>query len=481
MAALATVLSRIGGIDKYDRPASVFSFALESLLEVSPTCVQDAFGEVPLHHAIDRQILKGDIAESGDQRASQLVQKVLSLISDVFRESSQRRDGFTAVRSTQLSPRRATLEDTELALGSAIPSRVFDVLAVGEGEKTVQSGVDTNFFCRCRQRLRPDFAREGRVPFPGLAADAQRLNLALQFPVPAHSYPTNAGQAQTSAINREPVPFLLESERAKAVSSLKAGIPRCLSRPDTAKECLKRLVEIGDNDLKNVTVNADGEGIVGLVNLDAAKLFHLADRSAFCLVCRFSLAQAIIIETAACLKSRFQPFTLGMCWVQAVTKSFEHSDSLLCLDVPLNGLGRHIAGSTGEIAPGPHGRQPEQLFVLLAKVERGYTFAFLDDICGAVAGPDTNEQVYVVRLDGQLKDGPTLLAAFLREPMPAVFSDVSGEDRFSPLRTPNEVINDQMDPVFIALIFHVGSIRTDDKEINKRKERLKPKSPNRSH
>ena len=119
--------------------------------------------------------------------------------------------------------------------------------------------------------------------------------------------------------------------------------------------------------------------------------------------------------------------------------------------------------------------------MLLAKVERGYTFAFLDDICGAVAGPDTNEQVYVVRLDGQLKDCPALLAAFLREPMPAVFSDVSGEDRFSPLRTPNEVINDPMDPVFIALIFHVGSIRTDDKEINKRKERLKPKSPNRSH
>src|SRR6516164_63256 len=101
MAARATVLSRIGGIDKYDRPASVFSFALESLLEVSPTCVQDALGEVPLHHAIDRQILKGDRAECGDQRASQLVQKVLSLIRDVFGESSQCRDGFTAVRSTQ--------------------------------------------------------------------------------------------------------------------------------------------------------------------------------------------------------------------------------------------------------------------------------------------------------------------------------------------------------------------------------------------
>ena len=133
MAALATVLSRIGGIDKDDRPASVCSFALESLLEVSPTCVQDAFGQVPLHHAIDRQSLKGDRAESGDQRASQLVQKVLSLISHVFRESSQCRDGFTAVRSSQLSPRHATLQDTELALGRAIPSRVFDVLAVGEG------------------------------------------------------------------------------------------------------------------------------------------------------------------------------------------------------------------------------------------------------------------------------------------------------------------------------------------------------------
>jgi hypothetical protein len=119
--------------------------------------------------------------------------------------------------------------------------------------------------------------------------------------------------------------------------------------------------------------------------------------------------------------------------------------------------------------------------VLLAKIERGYTFAFLDYICGAVAGPDTNEQVYVVRLDGQLKDCPTLLAAFLRDPMPAVFSDVSREDRFPPLRTPNEVINDQMDPVFIALIIHVESICTDDKEINKRKERLKPKSPNHSH
>ena len=99
MTALATILSGVGGIDKYNRPASIFSFALEALLEETPSGIQDALGKIAVNHTADRQILDGDELVASDQRANQLVQKVFTLIGNVCAELRKPTYSLAAVAS----------------------------------------------------------------------------------------------------------------------------------------------------------------------------------------------------------------------------------------------------------------------------------------------------------------------------------------------------------------------------------------------
>jgi hypothetical protein len=46
----------------------------------------------------------------------------------------------------------------------------------------------------------------------------------------------------------------------------------------------------------------------------------------------------------------------------------------------------------------------------------------------------------------------------------AILRHIPHEDRLSPLGTPNEVVDDEVDSVFVASVFHVGSIPTADME-----------------
>ena len=59
---------------------------------------------------------------------------------------------------------------------------------------------------------------------------------------------------------------------------------------------------------------------------------------------------------------------------------------------------------------------------------------------------------------------PPLLLALGLDQRAAVLRHVAGEDGLPPLGAPDEVVDDQVDPVFVALIFHVDSILSLDME-----------------
>ena len=65
----------------------------------------------------------------------------------------------------------------------------------------------------------------------------------------------------------------------------------------------------------------------------------------------------------------------------------------------------------------------------------------------------------MIRLDRQLFDVPPKLDALRLDQCPAVGCDLAREDRLSPLRTPDEVVDDEVDPMFVSLILHVDSIQ----------------------
>jgi hypothetical protein len=71
-----------------------------------------------------------------------------------------------------------------------------------------------------------------------------------------------------------------------------------------------------------------------------------------------------------------------------------------------------------------------------------------------VAGPDRQEQVNVVGVDGQFQDLPSLLVALGLDERAAVTGYVAGENRLAPFGTPDEMIDDKMYSMFVALVLH---------------------------
>ena len=65
-----------------------------------------------------------------------------------------------------------------------------------------------------------------------------------------------------------------------------------------------------------------GPWICGFAFFYLPHLVVLANRFAAFLICRFSFAQTIVIETAACFQSRTKQSGLGTTGVEAIEKGF---------------------------------------------------------------------------------------------------------------------------------------------------------------
>jgi len=110
------------------------------------------------------------------------------------------------------------------------------------------------------------------------------------------------------------------------------------------------------------------------------------------------------------------------------------------------------------------------------------SFALLHHLCGRVGRPDTHEEMDMIGLNRQLHNRPTLLGTLLLDEGLTVLSDSATEHGFPSLGTPDQVVDDKVDTVFIPLIIHVDIVVYNDTLINNKvlQEGLKPreKAPN---
>ena len=154
----------------------------------------------------------------------------------------------------------------------------------------------------------------------------------------------------------------------------------------------------------------------------------------------------------------------------------------LSSDVALNDRLRDVARSRGKIAACPEGRQTTQNGVLLAEMVCRESFARLDHSGGRVRRPDTHKEMDMIGLYCQFQYLPTLLSTLLLDEGLAVLSDTAPKHGFPALGTPDQVVDDKVDAVFISLIIHVDIVVYNNILINKRRSfegRLKPeKAPN---
>jgi|SRR5712691_3663101 len=131
---------------------------------------------------------------------------------------------------------------------------------------------------------------------------------------------------------------------------------------------------------------------------------------------------------------------------------------LLSSKVALDNLLRDVPSRRGEVTPCPEGREATQHRILLAEMMRRESFALLNHLCCRVGRPDAHEEMDVIWLNRQFENCPSLLGTLLFDEGLAVLGDSATQYRFAALRTPDQVVDDKVDAVFISLVFHVDIV-----------------------
>src|SRR5689334_19368712 len=78
--------------------------------------------------------------------------------------------------------------------------------------------------------------------------------------------------------------------------------------------------------------------------------------------------------------------------------------------------------------------------------------ARLDHLRRVVAGPNAHEQVEVVRLDRQRENLPPTLRTLALDQLPAACGYWPHQHRLAATRTPEEVVDDEMDAMLVAFV-----------------------------
>ena len=85
--------------------------------------------------------------------------------------------------------------------------------------------------------------------------------------MPANTYTAHTTDLQSPPVDLEAVSHLFEAKGIELLGSLVARIAGLLPRLDTAEEVLEGFVDIGDDDLEDVTVDAFASGRTSLSSL----------------------------------------------------------------------------------------------------------------------------------------------------------------------------------------------------------------------
>ena len=92
--------------------------------------------------------------------------------------------------------------------------------------------------------------------------------------------------------------------------------------------------------------------------------------------------------------------------------------------------------------------------------------ALLHHVSGAVAGPDPHEQVDMVRLNRQRQDRPATLSTLALDEFLRACRHWPHQHRLAALGAPEEVVDTQVNPMFVSLLCHVEIRAYDNSKIN---------------
>jgi hypothetical protein len=121
----------------------------------------------------------------------------------------------------------------------------------------------------------------------------------------------------------------------------------------------------------------------------------------------------------------------------------------LSSNVVLNDLLRHVPSRRAKVAACPERRETTQDRVLLAKMVCCEPLALFDHIGGRICRPYAHKEMNMIGLNRHFQELPTLLSTLLLDKGLAVFGDTAPKHGFAALGTPDQVVDDKVNAVFI--------------------------------
>lgn len=229
-----------------------------------------------------------------------LVQDILALSGHVQMMTCDQTSCLAPVAAPLLPATHPALLTAKFLLASLVPLRIWHFLAIGSGDERCHAYIDAYVSASRWQRGRIDIAGEHGIPAVCLPNNSHSLGSTGERPMPAHGNPADPIQPEPPSIDLEAVAVLLETEGRETVFALEPRVPRFLARLYTPEEGLKCAVQIGDDHLKNMTMDIPCIWVSRFHFLDFAELLDLGDQPLLVSPRIPALCQEVVVELPAC-------------------------------------------------------------------------------------------------------------------------------------------------------------------------------------
>ena len=454
--ALRATTRRVGRVYEGHLTTGAFSLVREVLPECSPAAIEDALAQVVIaDHITNAQVFQRNPVVLAHQLGTQLVQEVGTLRRDVRLLALHGPQRLLAVARAALSSCQLALQDPQPALPGAIEGRMRDLRPVAGRDERRNAHVNPDRPARLRQRLRfRHLAGEAGVPLPRLVLDADRLDRAVQWAMPAHAHAPDAVQLQATPVEPCAEAELLEQEAVVPTAPLKARIARLLTCLDAAKEGLESKVHLLDDALRGLAEHLVRVGERLAIVFRQCVQVRLAHAAPLKLVGVLALRQRHVVQPTTGVQHAPQVLFLRARRIQPIAVGSQHSDRLLPLDILLNHRQRRTADRRNKVAVCPQGRQAAfQVRELLPEQARATPLHALHKLVDAKLRVYFAQQVYVVRHDFQFQHLALCIIRHLPDDGFQSFIHAVHQHLAAILRTEDNVVLARIHHVIVALEF----------------------------
>jgi hypothetical protein len=167
--------------------------------KLRPPCIVDRLGQHPAGQPLDVQIFHRNQAETVDDLARFLVNKIRSLIANLNIRPLKKSHCFASAVATLFAPCHFALAASQPGFGIPVVAGVLNLGAIRQNSETIQADVNPDLLRGCWQWLRIALDAEAGEPAAGFPLDGDCLDLSFERPVQFHIDMPRALYAQLSA------------------------------------------------------------------------------------------------------------------------------------------------------------------------------------------------------------------------------------------------------------------------------------------